>query len=130
MADSTDAPPKVAPKITARPKVRQLYWCRFPSDAELPEFWKTRPVVVISHNNTLHGAVTVVACSTQSQPSNKWAFQVENSIDGEKAWAICDKPTTVAVSRLTPDKEGIKRISDEEFNGILTLMLKWIPSPR
>lgn len=57
-----------------RAKVRQLLWCDFPQDAQLPEFWKRRPVVILSHKNTLHGAVTVIPCSTQAQPGNKWAF--------------------------------------------------------
>lgn len=127
---SKNAPQKVEPKLTARPKVRQLYWCKFPSDAQLPEFWKTRPVVIVSHNNSLYGAVTVIACSTMKQKHNKWAYQLKNTIDGRPAWAICDKPTTVAVSRLTQDKQGIQRVTEEEFNGMLSLMLKWIPSPR
>lgn len=125
-----DAPPKIGPSITARPRVRQLYWCRFPKDAELPEFWKPRPIIVLSHNNSLYGAVTVVACSTQDQGSNRWAYLLQNTIDGTKAWAICDKPTTVAVSRLTQHKDGIKRVSEEEFNGVLGLVLDWIPKPR
>lgn len=127
---SKDAPPKIQPKLTARPKVRQLYWCKFPSDAHLPEFWKTRPVVVVSHNNSLYGAVTVIACSTMPQSNNKWAHELITTIDGRPAWAICDKPTTVAVSRLTQDKNGIKRIAERDFNEILKLILMWIPSPR
>lgn len=123
-------PQKIDPKLTARPKVRQLYWCQFPQDAQLPELWKTRPVIILSHNNSLYGAVTVIACTTMAQSHNKWAYKLEKTIDGRPAWAICDKPTTIAVSRLTQDKDGIKRVTEEDFNGILALTLKWIPSPR
>jgi mRNA interferase MazF len=126
-ATAPKAPPKIAPRLKAAPKIRQLYWCDFPQDAQLPEFWKRRPVVVLSFKNTLHGAVTVIPCSTQAQPGNTFAFPLETTIDGRAAWAICDKPTTVAVSRLVPDKDGIKRMPEEEFNGILALVLNWLP---
>jgi len=129
-AEHRDAPPKIEPKLTARPRVRQFYWCEFPSDAQLPEFWKTRPVIVLSHNNSLYGAVTVIPCTSLEQRGNKWAFELTKTIDGKDAWAICDKPTTVAVSRLTQDKNGIERVTEEDFNEILSLTLKWIPTPR
>src|SRR3546814_13095878 len=63
----SDSPPKVEPRVTAAPSIRQLYWCDFPQDAQLPEFWKRRPVIIVSFKNTLHGAVTVVPCSTAAQ---------------------------------------------------------------
>jgi mRNA-degrading endonuclease toxin of MazEF toxin-antitoxin module len=94
-AQIQQAPPKVAPRLTGAPKIRQLYWCDFPQDAQLPEFWKRRPVIVLSYRNTLHGAVTVVPCSTQAQPGNKWAFPLQTTIDGRAAFAICDKITTL-----------------------------------
>src|SRR5215213_9116967 len=34
-----EAPPRVTPRVIAAPRIRQIYWCRLPSDAELPEFW-------------------------------------------------------------------------------------------
>jgi mRNA interferase MazF len=122
-------PPKIAPQVTSAPSIRQLYWCDFPQDAQLPEFWKRRPVVILSFKNTLHGAVTVVPCSTQAQPGNKWAFPLQTTIDGRAAFAICDKPTTVAVSRLVPDKSGIMRMPQAEFDDMLRLVLAWLPKP-
>ncbi|WP_425444048.1 type II toxin-antitoxin system PemK/MazF family toxin [Thalassospira mesophila] len=77
-----------------------MYWCDFPKDAQLPEFWKRRPVIILSFRNTLHGAVTVVPCSTQTQKDARSTFPLRTTIDGKAAWAICDKITTVAVSRL------------------------------
>ena len=122
-------PPKVAPRLVAAPKIRQLLWCDFPQDAQLPEFWKRRPVIIVSYRNTLHGAVTVVPCSTQAQPGNKWAVPLHTTIDGRAAWAICDKMTTVAVSRLVPDKAGIVRMPEAEFDDIVRLVLDWLPTP-
>ena len=120
-------PPKVAPRLVGAPKVRQIYWCDFPQDAQLPEFWKRRPVIVLSYRNTLHGAVTVIPCSTQAQGGNRWAFPLQTTIDGRAASAICDKPTTVAVSRLLPDKRGIARMPEPEFEAMLGLVLDWLP---
>ncbi len=93
----------------------------------MPEFWKRRPVIVISYRNMLHGAVTVIPCSTQAQPGNIWSFPLQTTIDGRAAWAICDKPSTVAVSRLVPDKKGIKRLQEAEFDEMLALVLDWLP---
>jgi len=121
-------PPRIPNRIKAVPKIRQLYWCDFPNDAHLPEFWKRRPVVIISFRNTLSGAVTIVPCSSQAQPENPWAVRLVTTIDGLESWAICDKPTTVAVSRLLVDKNGIKRLPEPEFDEILALMFKWLPT--
>jgi mRNA interferase MazF len=122
-------PPKVAPRLVGAPKIRQLLWCDFPQDAQLPEFWKRRPVIILSYRNTLHGAVTAVPCSTQAQPGNKWAFPLQTTIDGRAAWAICDKITSVAVSRLLPDKGGIVRMPQAEFDDMMRLVLAWLPAP-
>ena len=122
-------PPKVTPRLVGAPKIRQLLWCDFPQDAQLPEFWKRRPVIILSYRNTLHGAVTAVPCSTQAQPGNNWAFPLQTTIDGRAAWAICDKITSVAVSRLLPDKGGIVRMPQVEFDDMMRLVLAWLPVP-
>lgn len=124
-------PPRVRPRLKSAPKIRQLYWCDFPQDAHLPEFWKRRPVIVTSYRNTLHGAVSVIPCSTQPQTNNKWAVTLQTTIDSEEiSWAICDKLTTVAVSRLSAHRDGIKRVSEDEFNAILECLFEWLPSPK
>lgn len=129
MAGSDQPPPKVAPRIVGAPKIRQLYWCDFPQDAQLPEFWKRRPVIIISYRNTLYGAVTVIPCSTQDQTGNKWGLPLTTTIDGRASWAICDKLTTVAVSRLSVDRSGIPTLPVAEFDELLALMLAWLPKP-
>ena len=128
-AHTQAAPPKIAPRLVAAPKIRQLFWCDFPQDAQLPEFWKRRPVIVLSYRNTLYGAVTVVPCSTQAQAGNPWAFPLQTTIDGRAACAICDKIGTFAVSRLIPDKGGIARLPEPEFDDMLRLVLDWLPKP-
>jgi mRNA interferase MazF len=76
---------------------------------------------------TLYGAVTVVPCSTQAQKDSGKAFPLRTTIDGRAAWAVCDKITTVAVSRLLPDKRGIVRIPPDEFHEMLAIVLAQLP---
>lgn len=120
-------PPRIKPRLKSAPKIRQFYWCDFPADAHLPEFWKRRPVIILSYKHTLHGAATVIPCSTQTQPNNPWAFPLRTTIDGKAAWAICDKLTTIAISRLLPDKSGIQRMPEEEFHDLLQVVMRWLP---
>lgn len=118
VTEEAEKPPRVAPKLKARPSIRQLYWCDFPQDAQLPELWKRRPVVIVSYKNTLSGAVTVVPCSSQDQTDNEWAVRLKTTIDGGNSWAICDKLTTVAVSRLTPtsmESSGFRKLNLTPF---------------
>jgi mRNA interferase MazF len=125
-APAPQTPPKVDPRLKAAPKIRQLYWCDFPADAHLPEFWKRRPIVIISFKNTLHGAVTVIPCSTEPH-AGPFRFPLRTTIDGRPAWAACDMLTNVAVSRLVQDKGGISRLPEDEFNEMLQLALNWLP---
>jgi mRNA interferase MazF len=121
------APPKIKPRLRAAPKIRQLYWCDFPKDAQLPELWKRRPVVIISKTATLYGTVVVVPCSTQPNQDPRLSCQLKTTIDGRAAWAICDKPTTVAVSRLTTAQGEIPRLSEFEFDDLLTVFFSLLP---
>jgi mRNA interferase MazF len=120
-------PPRVPPKVKAAPRIRQIYWCRLPTDAELPELWKVRPVIIVSYRNTLHGAVTVIPTTTVEQVANPWAYKLHTSLDPSRvSWAICDKPMTVAVSRLQPHRT-IPRVADNEFSEVMKLLLAWLP---
>jgi mRNA interferase MazF len=125
-----EAPPRVKPRVIAAPRIRQIYWCRLPFDAELPELWKVRPVIIISYRNLLHGHATVIPTTTVAQPQNEWAFRLTTSFDGEHiSWAICDKPLIVAVSRLEP-RRRIPRISEGELDEVLSRLFRWLPAIR
>lgn len=91
-------PPRVPPRLRAVPAIRDLFWCHFPEDAHLPEFWKCRPVIVISFRNSLSGAVTVIPCPSQAQPDNKWAFPLTTTIDGAQSWSISNLFAALRVS--------------------------------
>jgi mRNA interferase MazF len=120
-------PPSVQPRIRTAPKVRQIYWCDFPRDAQLPEMWKTRPVVVVSYKNSLHGPCLVAPISTKPQYDMEWAWELSISLDGRKTWVVCNHLYTIAPSRLSTFPGKIPRLSPEEFSQILQKIKKWLP---
>jgi mRNA interferase MazF len=122
-------PPRVQPRIMAAPRHGQIYWCDFWLDAQLPEMWKTRPVVVISYKNTLTGPCLVVPTTTQSQGNSPWAWPMSVSIDGQKSWVVCNHLYTVAPSRFSQIKGAIPHVPKAEFNEILSRVLAWLPRP-
>ncbi len=122
-------PPRLAPRIKAAPRIRQVYWCDLPEDAQLPEFWKRRPVLILSKTAKLHGSVTVLPFTTKSQPDNPLAYPLASPIDGQRTWVICDYLTTVAVSRLHMPGRAVPRIGQDDFNRIAALALQGLPRP-
>jgi mRNA interferase MazF len=122
-------PRRVQPRIIAAPKHGQIYWCDFWLDAQLPEMWKTRPVVVLSYRNTLHGPCLVVPTTTEPQGKSPWAWELTASIDGQRSWVICNHLYTVAPSRLSQVRGKIFRVPNAEFNEILKRAMTWLPRP-
>lgn len=120
-------PPRVRPRIRSAPRIRQVYWCDFADDAQLPEFWKRRPVLILSKRSTLHGKVTVLPFTTKSQPDNPSAYPITSPLDGQRAWVVCDYLTTVAVSRLHMPGRVVPRVEQADFNRIVALALKGLP---
>ncbi len=121
-------PPRVEPKVRSAPRIRQIYWCDFPDDAQLPEFWKRRPVLILSRTSKLHGCVTVLPLTTKSQPDNHMAYPIKIP-DMRISWVICDYLTTVAVSRLHLSENYAKRVKQDDFNKIVDLARKNLPHP-
>lgn len=122
-------PPRVEPRIIAAPKIRQLYWCDFPEDAQLPEMWKTRPVIIVSYKHTLYGHCLVVPTSTDTQEGNIWAHKLSVTFEGVQSWAVCNHVYTFATSRLSQFKGNIPLVPVADFNAILALINKWLPVP-
>ena len=124
------SPKTVQPSIRSAPRIRQIYWCRFPDAAclESPEFWKRRPVIVFSKTNRLRGKVTVLPCSTADQYGDPNAFQIQLPLSKRKTWVICDYITTVATSRLCqPGQSHIPRVSDADFEKIIAKVFANLP---
>ncbi|MEI9990538.1 MAG: type II toxin-antitoxin system PemK/MazF family toxin [Rhizomicrobium sp.] len=122
-------PPWLVPRITAAPKIRQLYWCDFWKDAVLPEFWKTRPVIVVSYKNTLHGPCLVVPTTTIPQDDNRWAHRLSVTFEGVQSWAVCNQPATVSPSRFSQFRGRIPLVPEADFNAILAILNQWLPKP-
>jgi len=122
-------PPRIKPSLRSAPRIRQVYWCDFPRDAQLPEFWKIRPVLIISKTAKLNGNVTVLPFSTKSQSDNPAAVPVKSPIDNQQSWIICNYIATVVVSRLRQDNKGIARLSEADFNKAITIMIQYLPRP-
>ena len=133
--DQIDAPGsnprRRPPLIRGAPRVRQMYWCAFWADSCLPEMCKTRPVVVMSYKNTLHGPCLVVPTSTDPQEgaSAKWAHKLSFQPDGRRdSWVVCNHLYTVSCARLAPlSGANIPRIDEDEFNEILARVHQWLP---
>lgn len=132
MTDETK-PPYCKPSINAAPKIRQIYWCEFWKDAILPEFWKTRPVIIVSYKNALYGHCLVIPVSTKPENgNNEWAYKISIEIEEgiKDCWAICNHPYTVATSRLTQIRGKIPLLPKEDFNQILDRLMKWLADRR
>jgi mRNA interferase MazF len=128
MADE-QKPVWIEPRIKTAPKIRQLYWCDFWKDAILPEFWKTRPVIVVSFKNTLHGPCLVIPTTTIPQDGNPWAHRLSVVFDGVQSWAVCNQPSTVSPSRFGQFKGRIPLVPETDFNAILAMLNQWLPKP-
>lgn len=132
MTEQDQKPPRIEPRLKAAPQIKRVYWCDFPLDAQLPEFWKTRPVLILSKSARLYGNVTVLPITTAPQPDNPMAHPIISPINGLPAAVICDYITTVAVSRLSPPDwrgKGIPRVSDADFIAALKLAFGNLPDP-
>ena len=77
----------------------------------------------------LSGTAVMVPCSSQDQGGDPWAVRLAMAIDGVgPSWAVCDMPATVAVSRLSLDRSGRRRLPPEEFTVVLALVLRRFPA--
>ena len=123
-------PPRVPPSIRWAPRIRQVYWCDLPEDAQLPEFWKRRPVLILSKTSKLRGRVLILPFTTKSQPDNPMAYPMVSPLDGKQTWVICDYLTTVAVSRLHLPGRVPPRVGRDDFNKIVMLVREGLPRPR
>jgi mRNA interferase MazF len=130
--DEADAPAgRVV--LASAPKIRAVYWCRFWRDALRPEFYKNRPVVVVSRDNRLDGPALVVPLTTKPQGTNKWAYKLtENPNPGKPgidSWAVCNHIYAVSCARLSQMGGGVPRMNPHDFDEVVRLMLRALPDP-
>jgi mRNA interferase MazF len=124
-----DLAPTAPIAIKAAPKLRNVYWCKFPTDMYFPEFWKVRPIVVVSHRNALSGPILVVPLTTSPQLKNEWAVNLGRAVHQNRdSWAVCNHIYTVSCHRLSAFSGKVPRISESEFRPIHELILTRLPS--
>jgi mRNA interferase MazF len=124
-------PRNLVPRIKAAPAIRQIYWCDFEFNPVLPEMGKTRPVIILYYKNTLSGHCLVLPVSSDSQQgaSSQWAHQLSFELEPDHvSYVVCNHLYTVSTARLQPlYKKAVPRLSEAEFNLILTKVLAWLP---
>jgi uncharacterized protein YifN (PemK superfamily) len=118
IGDSDEEPAAPAGRVVlaSAPKIRAVYWCRFWRDALRPEFYKNRPVVIVSRDNRLDGPALVVPLTTKPQGNNKWAHKLTENPNPRKpgidSWAICNHIYAVSCLRSV-GADGRQRSADE-----------------
>lgn len=126
----TEKPPRVQPRIKSAPRTRQIYWCDLPRDAQLPEFWKRRPVLIISRTSFLSGHFSALPITTVEQSENKWAYEIISPFGAIPSWVICNHILTMACSRLHAQENAIPRLEKSDFRAVIDLMLETLPLPK
>ncbi|MCY3876521.1 MAG: type II toxin-antitoxin system PemK/MazF family toxin [Rhodobacteraceae bacterium] len=126
----TERPPRRRVRLQSAPRKGEVYWCDYPPPEclHLPEFWKRRPVVIVSRYATLRGVATVVPITSRVQLNLQFSVLLRSPIDGRDAWAICNHVTTVAVSRLLPS-HGRPSVSEQEYREILQKVTDSLAEP-
>ncbi len=117
--------------LRSSPRIRAVYWCRFWADALRPEFFKTRPVVVVSRANRMDGPIMVVPLTTKPQCNNKWAHKLRTNPNPRKPdlnRAVCNHICTVSCARLSQMDGGVPRMEQSDFDAVVCSMLKALPS--
>lgn len=127
--ESPKSPGRRHLRIKSAPKIRQVFWCDYPDPehTEIPEFFKRRPVVVLSRKATLHGVVTVVPLSGKPQMDSRNSLRMLSPIRGKTVWAVCNHVHTVSTRRLDAPAGRIPRVPDEDFRGILKKVCNNLP---
>jgi mRNA interferase MazF len=120
--------------LRSAPKIRACYWCDFWYDALRPEFYKKRPVVVISYDNRLDGPIMVVPLTRKAQSGNKWAYKLSENPNPRKqgvdSWAVCNHIYTVSCARLEQMQGTAPRMKQSDFDEVVKLLLKALPVPK
>lgn len=117
--------------LASAPKLRAVYRCRFWRDAHRPEFYKNRPVAIVSRDNRLDGPALIVPMTTKAQSGNKLAYKLTGNPNprrpGIERWAICNHIYTVSCARLAHMDGGVPGMKPQDFDEIVRLVLRALP---
>jgi len=130
----SEKPPYKKPSLKSAPRIRQILSCRFangaaafPNGAILPEFYKTRPVLILSKKARLDGYALILPLTSKNPCGAKNAYQIRAPITQKQSWVICDYITSVSVARLSAERRIIPYLPEEEFAQVLALMHSFLP---
>jgi|GEM_PF-1808212 len=132
----SEKPPYKKPSLKSAPRIRQILSCRFangaaafPNGAILPEFYKTRPVLILSKKARLDGYALILPLTSKNPCGAKNAYQIRAPITQKQSWVICDYITSISVARLIapPKNEKARYLPEEEFAQVLALMHSFLP---
>ena len=119
--------------LASAPKIRAVYWCRFWRDALRPEFYKNRPVVIVSRDNRLDRPTLIEPLTTKPQGDNKWAYKLTENPNPRKpaidSWAVCNHVYTVSCARLAQMDGSVPRMKAKDFDEVVKLLLRALPDP-
>jgi mRNA interferase MazF len=123
-------------RIRAAPHPGSIYWCDLHPEntIHIPEFWKKRPVLVVSRRGSLNGKVICLPMTTDADnATNPAAIEVSAEIraliDNKRTWVITDHPMTVATSRLDLISKTPPKVKGTEFAAILSALHSAIVTP-
>ena len=88
-------------------------------------------MLVISYKNKLDGHCLVAPISTRSQTgmSEEWAHELRIDIGRKVSWVVCNHLYTVSTNRLIPPGvRRIPRLSEDEFQEVLSIIKDWLPA--
>ena len=68
-------PTLVVLKTAGVSRIMKIYMCQYPpaKHQHLPEFWKSRPIMILSRTSTLSGGATVVPLTSRCQGDDRFS---------------------------------------------------------
>lgn len=91
--------------LHSTPRVGQVYWVDFPTDAYSPEFEEMHPGVIIRAARTFADHCIVIPLTHREQRNNPHAYKLMKNPrpdDSAASWAVCDHIYTIALGPLRP----------------------------
>jgi uncharacterized protein YifN (PemK superfamily) len=109
------------------PRVGQVFWIDFPSDAYAPEFENEHPGIIVRAAQSMSDTTIIIPMTHRPAENNPHAHKLTknpNRDDPDDAWAICNHLYTVSLGRLRRLKrrgyDQDIRIAEEDKKEIFT----------
>ncbi len=109
--------------VSQKPKIQRfgLYWAQL-DPTRGSEIAKTRPVVVVSHDEMNKHLETVLVCPLTSQLHPHWASRIQCNCDGVTSEIAVDQIRTVSKSRLGKNLGAIDGLTVQALKQTIALL--------